>query len=308
VYKVASYITFYQDSLSLQACIQAIKSQSYPIQHLIIVDNSPEPLLQYYSQDESITLLSHPENIGIAGGLKIGIQWAIANNYDFLWTFDQDSQPSPELLEKLLETYQAIKSRENIGIIAPLAVDKITGQEWHGINFNGYQFQEAEHHKIAQDYYCCDAVITSGSLISIPIAKQVPLPDEKFFIDAVDWEYCWKFRQDNYDVVVAQNAILDHRFGNSRQIKIFPISKLITIYNYSPLRYYYIHRNYTYLETRLAQKNNKLIFSVFRRLQFLLILIIKIALLEPDQKLLKIWACLKGTYDGFRGKLGKTWQ
>lgn len=308
MYKILACITAYQDKFSLEKCILSIKQQTYLIDKILIIDNSPLPLLTNNFKQELIVIKHYPENIGISGGLKIAIQCAIANNYDFLWTFDQDSQPSPELLEKLLETYRAIKSRENIGIIAPLAVDKITGQEWHGINFNGYQFQEAEHHKIAQDYYCCDAVITSGSLISIPIAKQVPPPDENFFIDAVDWEYCWKFRQDNYNVVVAKNAILDHRFGNSRQIKIFPISKLITIYNYSPLRYYYIHRNYTYLETRLAQKNNKLIFSLFRRLQFLLILIIKIALLEPDQKLLKIWACLKGTYDGFRGKLGKTWQ
>jgi rhamnosyltransferase len=303
--KIVCYITAFQDQKAVQDCIKALKKQEHTIKKILIIDNS---FAQIIEDSVDIVVQHHPENIGISEGLKIGIQWAIKHHYDFLWTFDQDSQPAPDSLEKLLEVYYSINYRENIGIIAPLPVDKITGQKWHGINFNGYRFQENDNHKTTESYYYCDSVITSGSLISIAVAKQVPLPNKNFFIDAVDWEYCWKFRQEGYDIVVAKDVILNHRFGNSKQIKIFPFQKLITIYNYSPLRYYYIHRNYTYLETRLAKKNNKLIFSILRRLQFLLILTIKIALFERNLTLLKLWACLRGTYDGFRGKLGKTWQ
>ncbi|PSF36752.1 glycosyltransferase family 2 protein [Aphanothece hegewaldii CCALA 016] len=307
MYKILAYITAYKDRESIDRCILSIKNQSFSVDNIFVVDNSPQCLLSK-KLDEKLIIKSYPENIGISRGLKIGLQWAIAHQYNFLWTFDQDSQPDPDTLEKLLETYNLIDTRKNIGIIAPLPVDKITGQEWHGINFDGYRFRENVNHELTESYYYCDSVITSGSLISIAAAKQVPLPNENFFIDAVDWEYCWKFRQEGFDIVVAKDITLNHRFGNSKQIKIFPFKKLITIYNYSPLRYYYIHRNYTYLETRLANKNNKLIFSILRRLQFLLILTIKIALFEHDLTLLKLWACLRGTYDGFRGELGKSWQ
>jgi rhamnosyltransferase len=304
---VGAYITAYKDILSLEKCLGAIFGQTYPINHLLIIDNSPQPLL--LKPSFQITIEHHPRNIGVAGGLKKGIQWAIAENYDFLWTFDQDSEPSPNLLNRLVQFYDllAIKGKK-IGIIAPLPIDKITGQKWDGIVFDKYRFREKINSNLADEYYECDAVITSGSLISLKAARNVSLPDERFFIDAVDWEYCMNFRHNNYQIIVVKSIILDHRFGESHQIQIFPFKRKITIYNYSPLRYYYICRNYTYLETRLAELKYNLIKSVLRRLQFLIVLTAKITLFEPDLKIKKIRACLQGTFDGFIGRLGKTWE
>lgn len=305
MYKIAAYITAYQDLEAVNNCISAIQKQSYPIQEIYIIDNSPNPL-KLAEIAQNIIIDFHPENLGISGGLNIGLRWAIEKNYDFLWTFDQDSQANPDVLSQLIEVYKLLtENNKKIGIIAPLPVDKITGQKWHGLIFDKYRFREKYNWNQCDNYYECDAVITSGSLVSLAAAKNVSFPNELFFIDAVDWEYCLNFKQKNYQIIVAANIFLNHRFGESHQIKIFPFKRPITIYNYSPLRYYYICRNSTYLETSLARLNHKFLNSLIYRLRFLIILMAKIAIFEPNLTLQKIWACLTGTNDGLKRKLGK---
>ena len=308
MYKVCAYITSYNDLEAVNNCIFALGQQTYPIEKIHIIDNSSQPIT-LEKEENKITIDHHPENIGISGGLKIGIKKAIAEGYDFLWTFDQDSQPLPDVLEKLLNNYDNFtKSGQQIGIIAPLPIDDITGQVWHGIVFDKYKFIETNDSKNQLNTYECDAVITSGSLVSLSAAKKVDLPEEGFFIVAVDWDYCLKFLDKNYKIYVVKDAIIKHRFGNSRPDKAIFRKREVMIYNYSALRYYYMCRNHTFIETRLASLNGNLARSVLRRFKFLAIILIKIIFYERSQTLLKIWACLKGTYDGFRGKLGKTWQ
>ena len=133
------------------------------------------------------------------------------------------------------------------------------------------------------------------------------MPNEGLFIDAVDWDYCMKFRAKGYSIVVCTDAILKHNFGSYKSKP--DNNKLVTnpIYCYSALRYYYMCRNHTYIETRLSKQNNYLHISIIYRIYSLIKKIAKVILYEQEQKILKVWACIRGTCDGFIGKLGKTW-
>jgi rhamnosyltransferase len=116
------------------------------------------------------------------------------------------------------------------------------------------------------------------------------------------------FRRFGYEIILAKNTILKHRFGNAEEAKSIFKKRKISIYHYSPLRYYYMCRNHTFIETRLAGLTNHLVFSIFRRIKFSIILSAKIIIYEKEMRWIKLWACLSGTFDGFRGKLGKSWQ
>jgi rhamnosyltransferase len=308
MYRIAAYITAYEDIEAVEKCITAIKEQTYPVEIIYIIDNSSNLLISTLLKETDVIIQHYPENIGISGGLVLSIQWAIEQNYDFLWTFDQDSQPLTDCLKKLVDFYEILtKSGKKIGVIAPLPTDVITGQILHGIVFDKYRFIDAPDCKKDKDYYQCDAVITSGSLVCLNSAKNVPLPNKDLFIDAVDWEYCMNFKKAGYDIYVIKSAILKHRFGNSRSAKALIRERNVTIYNYPPLRYYYMSRNHTFIEMELAKKENALLQSIAARIKFVLITIAKFIFYERQFLGLKCWACLKGTYDGFTGKLGKTW-
>ncbi len=306
-YRVAAYITAYQEIEALQKTITAIKKQSYPIEKIFIVDNSKNPIIANNSQ-ENIIVDFHPENIGVGGGLKIAVSWAIQKGYDFLWLFDQDSEPAADVLEKLLTNYQDLSRNQNIGIIAPAIFDINTKQEFPGCIFTDYKLASIPEIATVQNVYQCDAVITSGSLININAAKDIELPRLDLFLDAVDYAYCMNFRKREYKIIVVKNAMMKHRIGNYSQVKdrLKKYTNPFSTFICSPSRYYYACRNHTFLETRLAQRQF-LYRSIVYRITILLTMMERIIRYEPDSIFIKLWACIVGTFDGFRGRLGKTW-
>ncbi|QEP99942.1 glycosyltransferase family 2 protein [Thermosynechococcus sp. CL-1] len=304
-YRILAYITAYNDSSALNRCIESLINQTYKIDQLLIVDNSSKPLtIQTLGNNLSIEVKHHPENIGVAGGLALGIQYAIQNKFDFIWLFDQDSTPYDNALENLINFYENYTNKSEIGILSCLVKDQETGQIDCGFIYKNYRFCR---HKINSSnmVYECDAVITSGTLLNCHAAKKISLPNESLFIDAVDFDYCMKLREKNYKIFTICNGKINHRFGNSKSIQLFKKSK--TIYLYSSLRYFYVHRNHTYLETRLSKNYFFFIIGTFYRVFKCLRKIFVILLFEDSEKCLKIYACLKGTVDGLLRKLGKTW-
>jgi rhamnosyltransferase len=158
-------------------------------------------------------------------------------------------------------------------------------------------------HYYREKLYRCDVVITSGSLINLQAAKNIPLPNPDLFIDGVDWEYCLNMRKNGYHICVSEKVTMQHNFGTY----LTHLNKDHPIYIYSPLRYYYINRNHTFIETRLVTNLAFLCFCFVYRTLKLLKSLIKVIVFEPDYKILKIRACLLGFIHGLLGNTQKRW-
>ncbi|HEY9894728.1 MAG TPA: glycosyltransferase family 2 protein [Candidatus Sericytochromatia bacterium] len=305
-YAVAAYITAYDDAIALNACVTALRLQSYHIQHILIVDNSAQPLrlLEENQADDRLLVWHYPENIGIAGGMALAIQWARQRQYDFLWTFDQDSTPAPDCLEHLLAAYGKMATEAYaIGMMAPTAIDARTGQTVKPSLFLGDRFRGFAPATPTMPYEC-DAPITSGALVSLQTVARVEPPDTGLFIDGIDLDYGLRLRQAGFHNLVVPDAAMYHRFGVPFQLEILGRKKVFQLY--SPLRYYYICRNHTYLELQHSHGWYRLTCCL-RRLKFLLLTVLKILAFDAAPKGQKAIACVIGTYHGFVGKLGKTW-
>lgn len=305
-YKVAAYITAYEDPEAVMLCFQAINSQSFTVQKIFIVDNSyNKSILSFGLNYNKVIVKYHPENIGVSGGLKLAVEWAIEQGYDFLWAFDQDSVVQKDCLSKILYAYKNINtSKYLIGIVAPIAIDTRSNQLIEGAVFAHDHFTPRKPPSLEQPYEC-DSPITSGSLISITAAKTIDLPRADLFIDGVDLDYGLRLRHKGFHNLIVPQAIMYHNFGNPIQVKF--LQKQLSVQNYSALRHYYICRNHTYLSTRYAQ-GWYVLTSFMRRIKYMLHTIVLILLYDSEDKTLKIWACLLGTYHGLKGKLGKNWQ
>jgi rhamnosyltransferase len=304
-YKIAAYITAYEDPKAVMDCLNSIASQSLPVEKFLIVDNSPKkPLLELTNQ-ENILIKFHPENIGIGAGLTWAIKWAIEQGYDFLWAFDQDSIAHQDCLLKLLSVYKALaNSNYLIGIIAPTAIDHRSNHDVQGAVFDRDHFIGYKPVTDAE-YYECDSPITSGSLIVLNAAKTIGYPRADLFIDGIDLDYGLRLKQQGFHNLIVTQAFMNHNFGNP--IKINFLQQERYIQKYSALRHYYICRNHTYLETRYAKGCYRLT-SVMRRIKYMLSTMFWIMLYDFEQQHLKLWACLIGTFHGLKGKLGKTWS
>lgn len=303
MFRVGAYVTLYKDWPAAQRCVDAIAHQTHPIEAIFIVDNSPSSLAHQLSSS-LIESLYCPENIGIAGGLHKGIEWADKKGYDFLWTFDQDSEPSPACLEQLLSAYCNIATAQKpIGMIAPAVTDPQVADFIHPVCFekSGFRHMVVELSSLTEPFEC-DAPITSGTLISLSTTRRVDPPSADFFIDGVDFAYGLALREAGYHNIVVPAAKMAHRFGVSATAKLWRYSKRVQ--HYSALRYYYICRNHTHIALKHSQGWHKAV-CIIKRLKFLTTRLVAIALFEPDQKAAKLRACLLGTYYGLLGRLDR---
>jgi hypothetical protein len=89
-----------------------------------------------------------------------------------------------------------------------------------------------------------DVVISSGSLVHREAVEVSGLPRADFFMDFVDFEYCFRMRRHGYKIAVVRDSQLEHTIGEPRAVKILGYSKSWPVQQ--PWREYYSSRNYTF--------------------------------------------------------------
>src|ERR1700691_4776515 len=93
---VASITTAYNAAHLLPRQLDALLSQSRPLQEIVVVDNGStdgtgELLASRYPQ---VTVLSMCANAGAAGAWAAGLEYAaLRRRHDWVWAFDDDSVP-----------------------------------------------------------------------------------------------------------------------------------------------------------------------------------------------------------------------
>jgi rhamnosyltransferase len=294
--KILAYITAYQAEEALLSCLQAVNRQSVSVIHKLVVDNSPS-LTYLGSSSSELSLIHHPENIGVGGGMALALQMAFQEKYDFVWLLDQDSMPVDDCLERLLETYYSQQELFSpIGIVAPLVIDKTMNRYIGGGIFERYRFLEKSVDTCASIIEC-DAPIISGSLLAVSAARTVGLPQVELFLDGVDLEYGLRLKHAGFRNLITTSAILNHHLGSPMQVS--RLGQYRYIHNYSTIRSYYYYRNHTYLDIHFSQSFYKY-FAILYRCKVLAKEIL-LTLLYRDKKLKRIYASTLGSWHGFKG-------
>jgi rhamnopyranosyl-N-acetylglucosaminyl-diphospho-decaprenol beta-1,3/1,4-galactofuranosyltransferase len=84
----------------LERCIDAIQKQSLQPQEILVINNGSTDGTEKMLTKKNITSIKQ-ENLGSAGGWNAAIQYALDNNFDFIWLMDDDGFPSSESLKTL---------------------------------------------------------------------------------------------------------------------------------------------------------------------------------------------------------------
>src|SRR5579859_6477154 len=97
----AVVVTFNRLSL-LKECIAGLKRQTVSLQEIIVVNNgSSDGTAGWLAGEEGLHVITQ-ENLGGAGGQHTGIGRAMEHGADWIWLMDDDAEPYPDALEKLL--------------------------------------------------------------------------------------------------------------------------------------------------------------------------------------------------------------
>lgn len=256
--------------------LNSLKKYSNYFSNVYFFDNSTEddsPIIDELRKKSNNCIVKFNENKGIAYALKDGVSKAIDDNADYVLTMDQDSIFPFEKLETIKGI---LKKNTNYGII--------------GLNFNS---NETDSNIVDTSWW-----LTSGNFISISWYKKLKHGfDERLFIDAVDQDICYSFKEINAKVGYIKGISIKHEIGNPKTINL--VFKKIHSLNYNPIRYYYIFRNNYYLYYHRDKKFFKsgLYFAKYN-------MFFKILFFE-DNKRKKLRACRLGKKDGKTCKLGR---
>ncbi|MCU7618683.1 glycosyltransferase [Chryseobacterium sp. PBS4-4] len=220
------------------------------------------------------------KNVGIATAINQSIIIAEKNGYSHILTMDQDSYFDEGMLQKY-KTKIVENESDNIGV--------------YGIN----PLQSGKSlYPVSSEILDVSDTITSGSVFKISNFSKTNCFRDDLFIDAVDYEYCYRIKKlNNLKTIVFSDVLLNHVVGYIQKTKFG-----FSINNYSPFRTYFIIRNQLKI-----WKMYPTLFSTQYKITFLkdhlIFRIIKIIIAE-NEKAIKLKAIFIGFFHFLVGRSG----
>lgn len=195
-----------------------------------------------------LELVQMPANLGLGAAQNAGIQLARAAGATHVLILDQDSQPMPDMVDRLLAASNQLQSAGvPVAAVAPVYADSATGPASGFVRLGWLDFKK-QTVLPDQDVVEADFVISSGSLIPVSVLDDVGPMDESLFIDHVDTEWCLRAKSKGYKLFGVPAARMVHTLGD-RRTRIWFLRWRNVPYH-SPFRYYYIFRNSLLLQKR----------------------------------------------------------
>lgn len=226
-------------------CIDSLLKINNPSFKIVIVDNcsdddSAENLRKEFPQ---LIHLQTTTNLGYAGGMNLGIKFALKNNADFILISNNDMVYSKDFFEPLIQT---INSSDKIGVVSPKVLymhdkEKIycAGGDFNFLRASGVA---GFRNKNTKFYGLVNRKITmaEGScfLAKREVFERCGLIREDFFMYFEDLEFSDRVRK-YFEIWYCSDSIVYHKGGAGASWSL-----------HSPLYYFYYTRNrYLYFST-----------------------------------------------------------
>ncbi|MBK1810281.1 glycosyltransferase [Clostridium sp. YIM B02505] len=290
---VCCVIVTYNIGEDFLKCFNSIVDQ---VDKVIIVDNGSDEetisVLKSLEGGEKTEVIYNSENLGIASALNSGVKRAEELKAKWVLTMDNDSISTTNMVEAMINTYEALDYEKKNKVVSLTTVHIETG-------YTEISENDKESDLNDKSYKQIDVCITSGNLVKTEVFKEVNYFEEKLFIDSVDFDFCFKLKNLNYELIQINGAKLLHRCGNADEKDLLLLKTGYTNHNY--IRRYYMTRNRFYLWNKYKGIESQFI-KVDKRAFYTEIL--KVILFEQDKKR-KLKMIIKGIRDYKKDVYGK---
>jgi GT2 family glycosyltransferase len=217
----------------LARMLDALVVQTHPIATVIVVDNASGDHTQQVlarmsgSDDLPLKIIRSEENLGGAGGFRIGMETAYAGGWDRIWLMDDDVVPAPDCLQTLmsvdtehadclmcvredLDGVLVEKSAVTFDLRNPLAVKPKTAsvETTYGRRAAMPPLVEIE------------VVAFEGFLVRREVVAAIGLPDPQFFIFYDDADFALRARKAGFRIWAVRDAVLVRQLAFSQQLAL----------------------------------------------------------------------------------------
>lgn len=218
---ICAVVVTYNRKEKLIECLTALKAQSYPVDHIVVIDNASQDgtvdfLRQHnFLNDISFTLITLTSNQGGAGGFYEGIRFAYERSFDYIWLMDDDAIPDANCLAALVP-YTNEKR-----YIGPLVLDVA---DRHKLTFTLRLPKSKTVLSTIDDVTSgrfkevIEGIVMpfNGILFARQLVSDIGLPKKEFFIWGDDMEYTWRARKAGYDIF----TVIDAKFYHPRELTL----------------------------------------------------------------------------------------
>lgn len=119
--KVLVIIVTYNAMRWINKCLTSLNNSLIPVDCIIIDNNSKDNTIETIKEQYSYCrLIENKENLGFGKANNIGLQYAIDNNYDYVYLLNQDAWIFPDTLSLLIKAH---KHNPKYGILSPLQMN-----------------------------------------------------------------------------------------------------------------------------------------------------------------------------------------
>jgi rhamnopyranosyl-N-acetylglucosaminyl-diphospho-decaprenol beta-1,3/1,4-galactofuranosyltransferase len=193
---IAVIVTHNRRELLLK-CVDAIESQSHPVEEIVLVDNASADgtVDMIRERHPLVTLYELDCNIGGAGGFAFGIA-AARPHAGLIWLMDDDAAPRPDALEHLTAA-----RRRYLGPPPVVVASRVVSRDDRPIPMNSPRprtFTSRTERAAAVAVGCVP--IRSASFVSVLVdghaARRHELPVADYFIWNDDFEYTARLLRD----------------------------------------------------------------------------------------------------------------
>lgn len=275
--KIAGIVTLYNPT---DQDIKNIDTYIDDIDRLYVIDNTEgKDNKSRIPSNEKIKYIFKNENLGVATALNMGAKNAIEEGYKYLLTMDQDTTFKPGVMKKLKEVINNT-DMSKIGIVTPWHHTKLIDKK--------PETETDDPHD----------VMTSGNILNLDIWQKIGGFKDWFFIDGIDIEYCMNLHKNGYKILRVNSVEIDHNLGDLFYKNIR--GRLFLCTNHSPIRRYYIMRNYHYILDMYKDVEPSYCYSLVSQRHNMIGV-----LLFEKQKIKKIRKYIQGLRDYKKGIKGK---
>lgn len=249
------------------------------VEHIHVVDNGSDSfsldLLERAAQHGRVSVRKFGENRGIGYALNAGLSKARQLGYAWVLTMDQDSVAAPDMIACFA---RSVADNEDALCLSPNLI--VHGDDTAPVKSGSVAY-----------------AITSGNLVNMRIYDAVGNYNEDYFIDCVDFDFSLRVRRAGFKIMKDPAAFLHHELGGENDLpKLY--KRYYTLH--SPLRRYYMFRNFLYLSRKYFFSDFKFIFKFFLSHLILFSLLI---FYDPKPAASVRMIC-RGVLDYFSGKVG----
>jgi rhamnopyranosyl-N-acetylglucosaminyl-diphospho-decaprenol beta-1,3/1,4-galactofuranosyltransferase len=173
--------------------LRALGQQTVPIDDLVVVDNGSTDSSACFLEAKEFPGVTRPrvfsleENAGSAGGFYVAVREALNTGCDFIWLFDDDTEPAPDCLARLLAVAESDKAlaavtprkNESDGRIMLMPRGRFVNG-WH----RPLPASEYEHETVAIDYSSPAGLLVRSSAVEM---AGLPMAELYMWYDDVEW-------------------------------------------------------------------------------------------------------------------------